>query len=237
MGSPVIIKGNKYGFVLVLDEQLDFILLRREIAEKFKESNRFFNASSQVTIQFEGRKLSSEEKGLVLETIRETTNLNISYITDITEKEKKQENCLTTQIKETKKEIQKISSLELPAGKNHFYRGNLSAGQSIEVKGNITLLGDIKKGASVSARGNVLVIGQVQGAVFAGYPNHSQCFVMALNLNPTQLRIGKIYLYEKKKKNPKKAQIDENQIKPQFAFIEKGSIRMELLEKTFRYNI
>lgn len=234
MGSPVIIKGNKYGFVLVLDEQLDFILLRREIAAKFRESNRFFNASSQVTIQFEGRKLSSEEKGLVLETIRETTNLNISYIV---EKEKKQETYLSTQIKETKKEIQKIPSLELPTGKNHFYRGNLTAGQSIEVKGNITLLGDIKKGASVSARGNILVIGQVQGMVFAGYPNHSQCFVMALNLNPTQLRIGKIYLYEKKKKIPKKAQIDDNQIKPQFAFIEKGSIRMELLEKTCRYNV
>lgn len=234
MGSPVIIKGNKYGFVLVLDEQLDFILLRREIAAKFRESNRFFNASSQVTIQFEGRKLSNEEKGLVLETIRETTNLNISYIV---EKEKKQECYLSTQIKETKKEIQKIPTMELPAEKNHFYRGNLTAGQSIEVKGNITLVGDIKKGASVNARGNVLVIGQVEGSIFAGYPNHSQCFVMALNLNPSQLRIGKIYLYEKKKKIPKKAQNDDNQIKPQFAFVEKGSIRMELIEKTSRYHL
>ncbi len=226
MGSPVIIKGNKYGFVLVLDEQLDFILLRREIAAKFKESNRFFNASSQVTIQFEGRTLSNEEKGLVLETIKETTNLNIAYIA---EKEKKQETCFTTQEKEVKQEIQKIPSIALQRGNQHFYRGNLMAGQSIEVKGNITLLGDIKKGAFVSARGNILVIGQVQGAVFAGYPNDSQCFVMALNLEPSQLRIGKIYLYEKKKKIPKKQQTHDNQIKPQFAFIEKGSIRMKLL--------
>ncbi len=234
MGSPVIIKGNKYGFVLVLDEQLDFILLRREIAAKFKESNRFFNASSQVTIQFEGRNLSKEEKSLVLETIKETTNLNVSYIV---EEEKKQETYLATHIKEIRQEVQKIPSTVLSTRKNYFYRGNLLAGQSIEVKGNITLLGDVKKGAFVSARGNVLVIGQVQGSVFAGYPNDSQCFVMALNLNPTQLRIGKIYLYEKKKKIPKKQQEDDSQIKPQFAFIEKGSVRMELLEKTCRYHI
>lgn len=42
MKSSVIIKGNKYGFQIVLNPTLPFEELLREVGDKFKESNSFF---------------------------------------------------------------------------------------------------------------------------------------------------------------------------------------------------
>ena len=46
MKSSVIIKGNKYGFQIVLNPTLPFEELLREVAEKFRESIRFLISAS-----------------------------------------------------------------------------------------------------------------------------------------------------------------------------------------------
>ena len=43
MKSSVIIKGNKYGFQIVLNPTLPFEELLREVGNKFKESTHFFD--------------------------------------------------------------------------------------------------------------------------------------------------------------------------------------------------
>ena len=43
MKSSVIIKGNKYGFQIVLNPTLPFEELLREVGNKFKESTHFFS--------------------------------------------------------------------------------------------------------------------------------------------------------------------------------------------------
>jgi septum site-determining protein MinC len=41
MGNSVIIKGNKYGIIVVLSPDLPFEKLKLVVAEKFKESSKF----------------------------------------------------------------------------------------------------------------------------------------------------------------------------------------------------
>ena len=55
MNNSVIIKGNKYGIVVVLDKDISFEQLKDDLIEKFKNASKFFDKAS-MAISFEGRK-------------------------------------------------------------------------------------------------------------------------------------------------------------------------------------
>src|SRR5699024_1012754 len=167
MKSSVIIKGNKYGFQIVLNPTLPFEELLREVAEKFKESIRFFDFSQSIAVSFEGRDLTQGEQNLLVDTIVENSGLKINYIINggkavetefaealsgIREEEENPE--------EEEDDGEEISFPESLIGKNgQFYRGTLRSGQKIEVDGSIVVLGDINPGAQIIAGGNVVVLG------------------------------------------------------------------------------
>ena len=60
MKNSVVIKGNKYGIIVVLDKELPFEELKEEIAAKFRDSAKFLGEAS-MGITFHGRDLSDEE--------------------------------------------------------------------------------------------------------------------------------------------------------------------------------
>lgn len=70
-----------------------------------------------------------------------------------------------------------------------FYKGNLRSGQVLESDKSIILLGDIKPGANVISKGNVIVLGSLRGNVFAGADGNKDAFVVALDMQPVQVRI------------------------------------------------
>ena len=66
--NSVIIKCNKYGLIVILDENLPFEELIKDVEDKFKESAKFFkNAKMAMTIR--GRSLTQAEEKQVVETI------------------------------------------------------------------------------------------------------------------------------------------------------------------------
>ena len=82
MKSSVIIKGNKYGFQIVLNPTLPFEELLREVGNKFKESTHFFDLNKPIAVSFTGRELTSGEQNLLVDTISENSGLNISWVID-----------------------------------------------------------------------------------------------------------------------------------------------------------
>ena len=82
MKSSVIIKGNKYGFQIVLNPTLPFEELLREVGNKFKESTHFFDLNKPIAVSFTGRELTSGEQNLLVDTISENSGLNISCVID-----------------------------------------------------------------------------------------------------------------------------------------------------------
>ena len=81
MKSNVIIKGNKNGIKLVLDDKLPFDKLKGEVAKKFKSSAGFFKDSS-VALEFAGRNLSQDEQVEIIDIINENSDINIVCISD-----------------------------------------------------------------------------------------------------------------------------------------------------------
>ena len=80
MKNAVIIKGNRYGISIVLDKEMVFDDLLKELTDKLEKAERFFDSDKQLAVTFEGRTLSNEEMDQVLSVIQQNSKLNIQYV-------------------------------------------------------------------------------------------------------------------------------------------------------------
>jgi septum site-determining protein MinC len=69
-------------------------------------------------------------------------------------------------------------------------RRTLRSGQAIHHVGHVTLIGDVNPGAEIVAGGDIIVWGKLLGTVHAGAMGDEQAVVCALELAPSQIRIG-----------------------------------------------
>lgn len=213
MNNPVIIKGNKYGIVVVLDQEMKYEELREEIAKKFRDSAKFFD-KAQMAISFEGRTLSNEEQRDILNIIAEETELHVVCVIDNDEKKE-----------EVFKKALDEKLMELSNTTGQFYKGNLRSGQVLESETSIIIMGDVNPGARIVSKGNIIVLGSLKGTVFAGATGNTNSFVLALDMNPVQIRIGDTIARSPDK--PAKSAPKETKI----AFWEDGNIYIEPLNK------
>ena len=128
MKSSVIIKGNKYGFQIVLNPTLPFEELLREVGNKFKESTHFFDLNKPIAVSFTGRELTSGEQNLLVDTISENSGLNISCVIDGAKVYETQFAKVLNEIREEEKKEKKQQEAEsFPenriAKNGQFYRG------------------------------------------------------------------------------------------------------------------
>ena len=69
-------------------------------------------------------------------------------------------------------------------------RRTLRSGQALQHAGHITLIGDLNPGAEIVAGGDIIVFGRLRGIAHAGAMGDDQAIICALELAPSQLRIG-----------------------------------------------
>lgn len=219
MNNSVIIKGNKYGIVVVLSPDLPFEELKLLIAEKFKESSKFFE-NAKMAISFEGRKLTNEEQREVLDIIGENADMHIVCVMD---------NDTEVQEKFHKTLEQKL--LELSNNSGQFYKGILRSGASLEFETSVIIIGDVNHGARVVSKGNIIILGALKGTAFAGATGNTNSFVVALDMCPTQIRIADTIARAPDK--PVKDDVKEAKI----AFLEEGNIYIEPLNKNILQDI
>lgn len=92
-----------------------------------------------------------------------------------------------------------VTAMSLPLGPQTMYRrGTLRGGQCLQQLGNIVVLGDVNPGAELVASGDILVFGALRGTAHAGAQGDLGARVFALDLAPTQLRIGALIAVEER---------------------------------------
>jgi septum site-determining protein MinC len=64
------------------------------------------------------------------------------------------------------------------------------SGVEIRHPGTVILLGDVNPGGILIAEGDILVWGRLRGIAHAGAGGNRECLIMALQMEPTQLRIA-----------------------------------------------
>jgi septum site-determining protein MinC len=219
MNNSVIIKGSRNGITVVLDENMEYAQLKQQIAEKFEASSKFFG-NANMALAFEGRKLDDTQQLEIMNIITDSSDLNIVCIVDDNdEKDKKFQNALEA--------AQKNYTTETDSGQ--FYKGTLRSGQVLESEGSLIVLGDVNPGGRIIAAGNVIVLGSLRGNVVAGVNGNENCFVVALEMNPMQIKIGEIIARSSDSAPKKKGKIKG--VEPKIAYVEEGNIYIEDLEQ------
>lgn len=175
--NSVIIKGNKYGIVVVLDPDIEFDELKKIVSKKFKESKKFFE-KAKMAISFEGRKLSDEEQKEILDIISNNTDMQIVCIIDNDPK-----------TEELFKKTLEQKLMEIESATGQFYKGILRSGTSLEFETSVIIIGDVNNGARVVSKGNIIVLGSLRGNAYAGAGGNTNAFVVALDMRPTQINL------------------------------------------------
>jgi septum site-determining protein MinC len=73
-----------------------------------------------------------------------------------------------------------------------YHRGTLRGGQVMHNLGNLVVVGDVNPGAELVASGDIVVFGALRGVAHAGAQGDRNARVIALELEPTQLRIATV---------------------------------------------
>lgn len=213
MSDTVVIKGTKSGIILVLNAETEYDVLKKDVAAKFKASAAFLG-EAQKAITFQGKSLTEEQKLEMIGIIEENCSLSIVCIME--EDERLEQAFRSTMEKQV---VQQDYST------GQFFKGNLRSGQVLDVETSIIIIGDVKAGAKVISKGNVIILGSLKGNVYAGSAGNQNAFVVALDMDPMQIRIADTIARAPDK--PKKKQPKETKI----AFWEDGNIYIEPLDK------
>jgi septum site-determining protein MinC len=72
----------------------------------------------------------------------------------------------------------------------YVVRRTLRSGQALRHAGHLALIGDVNPGAEVVAGGDIIVWGKLRGTVHAGAMGDENAIICALQLAPSQIRIG-----------------------------------------------
>lgn len=231
MKEHVLIKGNRYGIVLVLDPEIPFEDLLIEIGVRFDDSSKYFNSNTQSAITFEGRELDSEEIDRILDLIKKRTTLRIPYVID---NRKDTEEQFQRIIEGNRQESGPIAEAETryiypEKGDGLFYKGTLRSGQTLESSGSLVMIGDVNPGATVLSNGNIIILGSLKGTAIAGASGNRNAFVLALSMTPMQIQISDIIGRAPDK--PKKRLGNKNP-EAQIAFLEEDNIYIEPVSKS-----
>ncbi len=79
-----------------------------------------------------------------------------------------------------------------PSADTLTVRQTLRSGQRIEFAGHVLVLGDVNSGAEVVAGGDIVVFGALRGLAHAGASGDRGAVIVALGIQPPQLRIGPV---------------------------------------------
>lgn len=173
MISPVMIKGNKTGIRIIISEDACLTEILMSLEEKLSTTRDYCTSPKAITVTFEGKLLTEDEKLKILDTLR-NKGINIVNPTQITKENPKQN---TKQKNNTPD-----NNLKLQQEKTGlFYIGNLKNGQSITAMTSIVIVGDVEAGASVESTGNIVVIGKAEGILKSGYNGNPNTFIYSFN--------------------------------------------------------
>ncbi|MDE7224819.1 MAG: septum site-determining protein MinC [Acetatifactor sp.] len=216
MKDAVMIKSYQNGINLILREDVSFEEIIQELSAKFRSSRSFFG-NADVALSYEGRRLEQEQEITLVETIRQSSDLNLV--------------CIVGRDEETDrryiKAIQKVQK-KLPVGsEGQLHKGSLKNSEVLETESSIIILGDVYPGSAVISPKNIIILGGLYGEAYAGTDGSEGIYVAALEMEPERLKIGDF----KYKSNDKQKWSIRTKVQPKIAYVKNDKIVMEPLTK------
>ena len=184
MNNAVRIKNTSGGMTVYLNAELDFETLLNEIAIKFGESSKFFG-NVQTVLSLQGRELSEEEEGRIVDVITRETQLDIVYLLDT-----------SSQTIEQEPEPQIIPEVKIESvpveERVVFYKRNIRAGEILKADKDMVVFGNVEQGAVVMSTNSIYIFGGLYGEAYAGIDNGNDYVIAAMDFEPEKVGIGRL---------------------------------------------
>jgi septum site-determining protein MinC len=193
--GAVSIKGRSNGVVIEVGKG-HWAEILAELSERLEQSGNFFRGGS-VALDVGARPLLEAE----LEEVRKllsTSGLGLGVVRTSAERTFEAAIALGLAAQLSGSAEQEEAEVE-PSGSNQgfaryfVYRGNLRSGQILERKEHILVIGDVNPGAELVSHGDILVWGRMRGIAHAGAEGDRRSVVVALHLDPIQLRVAGLF--------------------------------------------
>lgn len=188
--SNVTFKGTVNGLTIIMKAEEDFDTVLESIEKKIESAGKFFKGAS-LWVKYRGKKLTKDEEAKILSLMVEKSGAEIRGIEEEAEENSSQAD--GQQKMQTKTGTKRFYFFkDLHEGITKFHKGTVRSGQLVNFDGNLVVIGDVNPGGELVASGNVIVMGSLRGMVHAGADGNKDAIVVALNLQPTQLRIADV---------------------------------------------
>ncbi len=217
--GSVVFKGSLNCLTIIMKEEVEFDEILSQMEEKILSAGKFFKGA-KLMVKYRGKKLSFAEEEKVFLLLQSKSGAKITGIEMDTEEPPKVEVEPVPQ-PHAKIRMSNFYFKGLEEGITKFYRGTVRSGQLINFDGNLVVIGDVNPGAEIVATGNVVVMGSLRGIVHAGANGNKQAIVVALNLQPTQLRIADVITRSPDEKD------NGGQFVPELAYIKDDIVYIE----------
>lgn len=192
--SAVKIKGRAGGIFVEIGEGVWADLLDT-LGDRLKSAAGFFRGAS-VILDVGHRSLTSEELRYFISLLKaHEMALGVVLSSDEGTLQHAAELGISTSSTQEAAHPGPVAPVQEAApAKPDFYvhQGSLRAGQALHRQESIFIIGDVNPGAQVSSAGDVYVWGRMRGVAHAGVEGDQTAVVAALELTPTQLRIGDV---------------------------------------------
>jgi septum site-determining protein MinC len=221
--STVSFKATINGLVLIMREEDDFDTVYDQVAKKLETSGRFFKGAS-LSIKYRGKKLEPWQEQKISALISEKAGAEVESFEEDTSAPVDEKEETAKPWEKPKLKFMYFDGLD--EGMAKFHRGTVRSGQLVSYEGNIVIIGDVNPGGEVVATGNVVVMGYLRGMVHAGADGNREALVVALSLQPTQLRIADVISRPPDVSDEEEAR---QGLVPEMAFVKDGLVYIERL--------
>jgi septum site-determining protein MinC len=211
----VVLKGQRDGIAVMLDAKVSFDNIKDVLRDKVSGAKRFFEGAN-ATVTFKGRKLSEEQEQELLDIIMSETTLDVAFV--------ESEGFTLKPEKPTPNSTNFSTFTPVMESETAYYNANFRSGQQVRYKGSVVIVGDVNPGSQIVADGNVVVLGALKGMVHAGAIGDDTCYISALSLTPTQMRIANTITYI-----PPEEAASNKRSGPARAYIKNGQVFVEQL--------
>ena len=188
----VELKGFRDGMRLIIDPEATIEQIEQAIAERMANLGDSLSGMT-MNMDLGSRSLDDKELVRLKNLLNENYGLEIKQIIgDAQDDTRRTEAPQIAGVPALHGEERVYNQLAPMDEETRFIRHTLRSGQ-IEraLEGNMVILGDVNPGAEVVAAGDIIVLGTLRGVAHAGALGNTSSVIFALNLLPTQLRIGR----------------------------------------------
>lgn len=177
MGRELVsLKGTKDGLILSIAPDSDFDVVLESLRTRLAPAKDFW-AGAVVKLETIPAGWTDKEREKLLSVLGEfNMSIQVDYF------QPKQDGAIGHRIP--------ASSFQREGNNALLIRRNLRSGQRIYHDGHLVIMGDVNPGAEIVATGDIVVLGALRGMAHAGADGNVKATVMALRLEPVQLRIA-----------------------------------------------